>query len=108
MNFPNQISGIFNRGIVLGVGTLKVYKDNVLFLTFTQESIVVNNNAFTIDVRNLFPDNGEYFITFTNGLFKSVFGEVYKGITDPTFWTFNIIDGEYDGAEYNNSEYITN
>lgn len=108
MNFPNQISGTFNRNITLGTGFLRVYKDNALFLTFTESDITITGNSFFIDVTNLFPDNGEYFITFTNGLFKSVFGEVYKGITDPTFWTFSIIDGEYDGTEYNNSEYITN
>lgn len=107
MNFPNQISGTFNRAISLGTGFLRVYKDNALFLTFTESDITITDNSFFIDVTNLFPDNGKYFITFTNGLFKSGL-QSYKGITDPTFWTFNIIDGEYDVEEYNNSEYITN
>jgi hypothetical protein len=101
MNFPNQISGTFNRNITLGVGNLKVYKDNALFLTFTESSIEVVNNVFTIDIRNLFPDNGDYFITFTEGLFKSGV-QVYKGITNPSTWTFSIVDGEYESTEYNN------
>ena len=107
MNFPNEISGTFNRNITLGVGTLKVFKDNALFLTFTESNIVVDGNVFTIDIRNLFPDNGNYYITFTEGLFKSGV-QVYKGITNSSTWTFSIIDGEYEGTEYNNSEYITN
>lgn len=107
MNFPNEISGTFNRNITLGVGTLKVFKDNALFLTFTQNDITVLNNSFSIDVTNLFPDNGNYYITFTEGLFKSGV-QVYKGISSSSFWVFSIVDGEYEGTEYNNSEYITN
>jgi len=107
MNFPNEISGTFNRNIILGVGNLKVYKDNVLFLTFTQENITIVNNQFFIDVTNLFPNNGNYFITFTSGLFISDLGEIYKGITNPTFWTFSIVNGEYDSENYNN-EYLLN
>jgi len=107
MNFPNEIQGTFNRNITLGVGTLKVYKDNVLFLTFDQSDIVVTDNYFTIDVTNLFPNNGLYYINFTTGLFISIFGEVYEGISDTTTWVFSIGDGEYDVLEYNN-EYLIN
>jgi len=106
MDFPNEISGTFNRNITLGTGFLRVYKDNALFLTFTESNIIVVDNAFFIDVTNLFPDNGEYFITFTNGLFKSGI-EVYKGITDPTFWTFVITNGEYNNTQYSN-EFLLN
>jgi len=106
MNFPNQITGTFNRNITLGVGNLKVYKDNVLFLTFTESDITVNDNQFVIDVTNLFPDNGDYFITFTKGLFISTFGEVYKGISNSTDWTFSIVDGEYDSNDYTNDYLI--
>ncbi len=107
MNFPNEIIGTFNRNITLGVGTLKVYKDNALFLTFDQTDIVVTNNVFTIDVTNLFPDNGVYYINFTTGLFISIFGEVYPGITNTTDWAFTIADGEYESTEYSN-EYLIN
>lgn len=107
MNFPNEIKGTFNRNITLGVGTLKVYKDNALFLTFDESDIIVTNNYFTIDVTNLFPDNGSYYINFTTGLFISVFGEVYQGITNTTDWAFTIANGEFDGTEFNN-EFLIN
>ena len=108
MNFPNEIIGTFNRNITLGTGFLRVYKDNALFLTFDENDIEVENNVFTIDITNLFPDNGEYYINFTTGLFISLlFGEVYPGITNTTDWAFRIVDGEYDGTEYSN-EYLIN
>jgi hypothetical protein len=107
MNLPNQIIGTFNRNITLGTGTLKVYKDNALFLTFDESDIEVENNVFTIDVTNLFPNNGNYYINFTNGLFISVFGEVYQGISNTTDWAFTISDGEFDGTEFNN-EFLIN
>jgi hypothetical protein len=107
MNFPNEIIGTFNRNITLEIGTLKVYKDDALFLTFTEEDILVEDNVFTIDVTGLFPDNGEYYINFTTGLFVSVFGEVYQGITNTTDWAFIIADGEFDGTEFSN-EYLIN
>ena len=107
MNLPNQIIGTFNRNIVLGVGNLRVYKDNALFLTFNQNDVTVNNNVFTIDISNLFPDNGVYYINFDTGLFKSVFGEVYQGITNTTDWAFLVANGEYDNTEYSN-EYLIN
>jgi len=107
MNFPNEIIGTFNRNITLGVGTLKVYKDNALFLTFDESDLDVEDNVFTIDVTNLFPDNGSYYINFTTGLFTSPFGEVYQGITNTTDWAFTIGDGEFDGTEFNN-EFLIN
>jgi hypothetical protein len=107
MNFPNEIIGTFNRNITLGIGFLKVYKDDVLFLTFTQADIVIEDNTFTIDVTNLFPDNGNYYINFSSGLFISTFGEVYQGVNNTTDWAFIIADGEYTNTEYNN-EYLLN
>jgi len=108
MNFPNEIIGTFNRNITLGTGFLRVYKDNALFLTFDENDIEVENNVFTIDITNLFPDNGEYYINFTTGLFISLlFGEVYPGITNTTDWAFSIGNGEYEVLEYSN-EYLIN
>jgi hypothetical protein len=107
MNFPNKIKGTFNRNITLGTGTLKVYKDNALFLTFDENDIEVEDNVFTIDISNLFPDNGVYYINFTTGLFISIFGEVYPGITNTTDWLFSIGNGEYEVLEYSN-EYLIN
>lgn len=108
MNFPNEISGTFNRNITLGEGVLKVYKDGLLYLTFTTDDITVIGNTFTIDVTNLFPDNGSYYIHFDDGLFISSIGETVQGIGNNTDWAFQIIDGEFDNTEFDNTEFLTN
>jgi hypothetical protein len=106
MNFPNAISATFNQPITLGVGTLKVYKDNVLFLTFTQADIVIVGSTFTIDVTNLFPDFGSYFIIISEGLFKGIGCNDFsiKNITD---WTFEIVGGQYDPEDYDTTNDYT-
>ena len=106
MNFPNAISATFNKPITLGVGTLKVYKDNVLFLTFTQDDIVVVGSTFTIDVTNMFPDFGSYFIIISEGLFTGLGCSNFsiKNITD---WTFTIGGGEYDSEDYDTTNDYT-
>lgn len=106
MNFPNQITATFSQPITLGVGTVKVYKDNVLFLTFTQLDVVIVGNTFTIDVTNLFPDFGNYYILISEGLFRGNGCSTFK-ITNPTDWTFTIIGGEYDPEDYDTTNDYT-
>jgi len=95
MNFPNQISGTFDHPITKNIGWLDVYKDGLFYLRFTETDIIVTGNSFTIDVTNLFPDNGDYYVLMSDGLFSSDFG-VYGGISDSTVRTFSIV-----GAEFN-------
>jgi hypothetical protein len=99
MSFPNQISATFNQPVTLGVGTLKVYKDNVLFITFTQADIVLVGNTFTIDVTNLFPDLGNYYIIISEGLFKGI-GCSDFSIKNTTDWTFKIGIAQYNKPSY--------
>ena len=99
MTFPNEISGTFNQTITLGVGTLKVYKDNILFLTFTESDIVVVGSAFTIDVTNLFSDFGNYFIIISEGLFKGAGCNSFK-ISNINEWTFTIQSEQYNKPQY--------
>jgi len=101
MNLPNEIRATFNRNIILGVGTLRVYKEGVLFLTFTQNDITITGNYFTIDISNLFPDNGDYYILFDQGLITSIFGEHYS-VSNPDIWKFTILDGEFDSNDFSN------
>lgn len=107
MHFPNEIIGTFNRNITLGTGFLKVYKNNALFLTFDENDIEVEDNVFTIDISNLFPDNGEYYINFTTGLFISIFGEVYQGINNTTDWKFRIALPDFNSLDFNNLDFLT-
>jgi hypothetical protein len=103
----NDIIGSFNRDLVLGTGTLTLFKDGSLFQTFTQTDIVVVDNTFTIDITGLIVANGEYYINFTNGLFTSVFGEVYPAIINTTDWAFTVADGEFSNTDFNN-EFLIN
>jgi hypothetical protein len=108
MNFPNEITGLFSRQIVLGTGQLRVYKNNSLFLTFNQSDISISGSSFTIDVTNMFPDYGDYYILFDTGLFKSYDGSDF-GLDDPTVWTFSIIPplSYYNPTYYNPTKYNT-
>lgn len=101
MNFPNEITATFNQPIVLGSGTLKVYKNNTLFLTFTEADIVISGNTFTIDVTNLFPDFGSYYIIISEGLFKGE-GCFNFSITNPNEWTFEVSSAQYNKPQYSN------
>ena len=95
MNFPNQISGTFNHPITKNVGWLDVYKDGSFYLRFTETDIIVTGTSFTIDVTNLFPDNGTYYILISDGLFSGITGD-FNGISDSTVWTFSIGDAEFN------------
>lgn len=106
MNLPNEIRATFNRNINLGVGELRVFKDGILFLSFTQDDLTVIDNYFTINITNLFPDNGSYYILFSQGLIISIFNESFS-ISDPDIWKFTIEDGEYSNSEYSN-EFLIN
>ena len=95
MNFPNQISGTFNQPITKNTGWLDVYKDGEFYLRFTETDIIVTGTSFTIDVTNLFPDNGTYYILMSDGLFSGITGD-FNGISDSTVWTFSIGDAEFN------------
>lgn len=103
---PTELIGAFNRDITLGIGTLTIYKDNVLFATYNQGDIAVVDNEFTIDILGLLVDNGNYYINFTSGLFIDVLGNTIS-ITNNTDWAFSLLDGEFDGTEFNN-EFLIN
>jgi hypothetical protein len=103
---PTEIIGQFNRNIILGVGSLTMYKDNVLFLTFNQTDISVVDNEFTIDITGLLTDNADYYINFTSSLFADALGNTIS-ITNDTDWAFSLVDGEFDGTEFNN-EFLIN
>ena len=102
---PSGIEVTFNRNIVLGSGTLRLFKDSVLFETFTETDITVTANTFTIDSNNI-TENGSYYILMDEGLITSIFGEHYS-ITNPDVWSFEVSDGEFDSNDFNN-EFLIN
>ena len=103
---PSEVIGAFNKNITLGVGTLTIYKNNVLFLTFDQTDISIVDNEFTIDILGLVTDNDNYYINFTSGLFTDVLGNTIA-ITNDTDWAFSLVDGEFSATDFDNTEFLT-
>ena len=103
----NFISGVFNKKIILKTGTVTLYKNNVLFATFTEADINVVDDEFGITITGLIVANDNYQIKISDGLFESEIAEVYPGIDNFTDWAFTVADGEYENTEYSN-EYLLN
>lgn len=104
----------FSTNITLGIGTLTIYdaSDNSVVSTYTQNDMTVSTNTLTIagilGTGNDIGANGDYYVLVNSGLVDSVLGLEFEGISDPTEWNFTIKDGDYDSADYNSSDYLTN
>lgn len=104
---PSVFTGTFNRLFTKEVGVIRLYKDNVLLNTYNLANITVSGNTFTFPLSGIVVANGSYYINIDNGLFKSVFGEVYKGIDNTTDWAFVVSNGEFDNTQFTN-EFLIN
>jgi len=102
MQVGNEIRGAFNYNITLLTGTIKVYKDNVLFLTFTEADITVFLNDFSVDVTGLLTDASVYTVELSAGLFDSV-----VGLNPLITWEFTLSAGEFEGTEFESTEFLT-
>jgi len=97
-----QLILIFNKNIeILANFALKVYKDGVLHQTVT--AVVVVDDTLTTDIN--ITANGVYDIIIDENLIKSGV-ELYAGLRLGDL-KYTIIDGEYDGTEYDNDDYLT-
>ena len=100
----NRIEGQFNYPITLGTGYLRVFKANGdPGDIFSQDDIIVNGNSFVINEKATM-SNGEYYITFDEGLFIFPFGlNVY------TYdWRFKTGAADWLNTDWNNSDFFTN
>jgi len=104
---PDKIIGIFNRNVILNTGNIYLYKAGVLVQTFTGGDITVTGGQFEVDITGLVTTNGEYSVRMDAGLFTTGLYETSEAITGNTAWPFEVADGEYDGAEYSSTEYLT-
>jgi hypothetical protein len=105
--FPNDIIGVFNQVITLGIGTLKIYDEfNTLIVTFTQADIVVDGNLFGIDNSSFVKDLKAYYVIISEGLFKGDGCSNFK-VTDPSELTFEIVGGQYDSEDYDTTNDYT-
>lgn len=99
---PTEIKVTYNYNLTLLTGQVKLYKDNVLIATFTQDDITIVGNYFTIDITGLCDDLEDYRVEIYSGLFDTVVGE-----NEFFTWNFSYLGGEYDATEYSNTEYLT-
>lgn len=98
----------FNKSIeFLADISLKVYKNGVLFETFDASTFSVVGQTLNIDVSGTpITDSADYTCVIESGKIKRN-AEYFKGFPYGE-WTFSILDAEYDGTQYDNSQYITN
>lgn len=103
-DYNNLIIANFNKGIVPGVGTFKVYDiDNNLIRSFAENEIDFFSNYF--EVPNDGFNVGTYYIKFSKGLVKSIFNEDIE-IINTTDWTFQIVNPDYSDSDYSNNDYL--
>jgi len=99
-----KIQGQFNYPITLGIGTLRVYKeDGALVNTFAQDDIIITGDSFEIN-QPAADELGKYYIKFDESLFGNVFGQSGYLVD----WNFEIADGDYDEDDYESDDYFTN
>jgi hypothetical protein len=102
----NNILGSFNKPFSLGTGTIKIYKDGSLFHTINVIDIVLESSV-SFSANHTITENGVYYVLIDSGLFYKG-SEVYLGVNNPTFWAFNVVDGEFSNTEFNTDEFLTN
>jgi len=95
---PTILKATFTKNIVLGIGTLKLYKDGILFHTFTELNTSITDNELWI-YDNLVTANGEYYILISEGLITSIDNESFS-IADTTTWAFTVTAGEFDSSDF--------
>lgn len=107
---PSAIQLYFNKSIILGSGTLRVYKSgftNELIAQFTQADISVTNSLAEINITGLITIASDYYIIFTEGLIKSNIGENIS-VSSVTELRFNLVaTGDYDSNDYSSTDYLT-
>jgi hypothetical protein len=99
---------IFNKSVLPNPPfNCNVYKNNVLIIEHTE--IFFNINTTTIGI-----DLSSYMELFTNGNYSIVIApnqirsgiDFFEGFAFGQ-WTFTIADGEFDGAEFDSTEFLT-
>jgi hypothetical protein len=106
-SFPNDIIGLFNKIITLGVGTIKIYDEfNTLIVTFTQDDIIVDGNLFGIDNSAFVKTLKSYYVVITEGLFIGLGCGSFK-VSNINEFTFEIIGGQYDPEDYDTTNDYT-
>ena len=102
-SLPDTLNGFFNKNVQLGTGTIKLYKDNVLFATFTETDINIASQFFDVDWSALGFVNGSYRYEISDGLFLSVNSDVYYG----GIFEFTIGEADWLSGDWNSNDFFT-
>lgn len=98
----------FNKNIVINVGQLKIYGEGgYLKATLTQSDFTVSGNIVTSNefLSEYVTEYGKYYITFTEGLFKTI-DEQTLSITNVSDFTFNYSVGDWLGSDWSEDDFL--
>lgn len=109
-NVPENGIIEFNQEVSLEIGEIRLYAEDGDLLNIWNENNLnaIGNTIQTDSNLNIYANTIRgYYFQVDNTLISSSAGELYQGIDDTNTWVFVIQTGEYNAAEYNNDEYIT-
>ena len=97
--------------ITINTGTLSVYKsDNTLVQTFDESDMLLNTptqvKIITTGSSVEFLADDSYYVHVSAGLVTGI-GAYNEAITDSTTWNFELAPADYDGDDYDNTDYFT-
>lgn len=98
----------FNKNIVLGIGQLKIFTEGgILASTLTQSDLFIDGNLLKSNdfISEYINNFGKYYITFTEGLVKSVSGENIS-ITNNIEWTFELYAGDWLADDFSPDDFL--
>jgi gliding motility-associated-like protein len=94
---PNaNLVATFDKNVVKGTGNITIRKssDDTMIETIdvAGNNVTVSGAEVTIDpVGNILPPDTEFYVTIDEGAFENEAGADFRGLTNPTIWTFRII-----------------
>ena len=107
----------FDTDITIETGTIQIHDvagifPSTLVVEYTEADMVASGNTLTISnvfgVGNDVDANGEYYILVSPELIKAYGCIFFEGFDSSTDWRFFILDGMYEGTQYDNTQYLTN
>jgi len=103
-----KISAIFNKNIISGIGQLKIFTEaGILVETLTQDDLNFSGNTLKSNgfISDYVSDFGNYYITFTEGLVKSISNENIS-INNNMEWTFKLSAGDFSADDFSSSDFL--
>ena len=95
-----------NLDITLNTGTIRIYNSSgTLQDTFTEVDMTVTDNNLTINTSLSYP-NDTYYVNVSEGLVSAI-GIGNDAIIDNSTWTFELRNADFNGDDFNNSDFFT-